>query len=268
MHILGLALALAIGVSLGLLGAGGSILAVPVFVYVLAVDPKTAIAISLGVVGIVSAIGIVPHARAGRVEWRAGLLFAAGSAAGAFAGSAAAAFVSGTVQLTVFALVMLVAAMFMLRGRTIDAETVNGRTRGWNDVVRLVLIALFVGVLTGFVGVGGGFMIVPALALLAGMPLTQCAGTSLMVIAINSAAGFTGYWLRPDVRAAIEGATIAGTDLLMFSLVFAGIAAGGVVIGSLFSRRVSPAAFRRAFAWFLIVVAVGILVQKWAGGGQ
>ncbi len=265
MPLLGLALALAIGVSLGLLGGGGSILAVPIFVYVLGLDPKTAIAVSLGVVGIVSAAGVIPHARAGRVEIRSGLLFALGSAAGAFGGSALAGLVSGTVQLVVFAVVMLVAAMLMMRGRKETAEGEHHRIRNLRDVIQLLGIALFVGVMTGFVGVGGGFMIVPALVLMADMPMSKAAGTSLMVIAINSGAGFIGYWLKPAIRSNIEGLSIGGTPLLLYSLVFTAVAIVGVIGGSLLAHRISSTSLRRAFAWFLIVVAIAILVQKLAG---
>lgn len=266
MNILGLALALAIGVSLGLLGGGGSILAVPIFVYVLDLDPRIAIVVSLGVVGIVSAAGIIPHARAGRVEWRAGFLFATGSAAGAFGGSVLAELVTGATQLTVFALVMLVAAVAMLRRSKEVQPPGDRRYHGWNDVVRLLLIAVGVGVMTGFVGVGGGFMIVPALALLAGMPMAQCSGTSLMVIAINSAAGFIGYWMKPEVRATIEGTSIAGTSLVLYSLLFTAIAIAGVISGSLLSHRIASTTLRAAFAWFLVVVAVGILAQRLVAG--
>lgn len=262
MPLLGLALSLAIGLSLGLLGGGGSILAVPIFVYVLGFDPKTAIAVSLGVVGVVSAAGIIPHARAGRIDIRSALLFAVGSTVGAVAGSAIAGYVGGSVQLVVFAIVMLTAALLMLRWKKVAAKGTRNLISGVSNVVHLLGIALLVGLVTGFVGVGGGFMIVPALVLMADMPMTKATGTSLTVIAVNSCAGFVGYWSMPAVRSNIERIAIEGVSLLLYALAFSAVAIAGVVVGSLLAHRLSSATLRRAFAWFLVVVATAILAHR------
>ena len=195
MGALGLALAALIGLSLGLLGGGGSILTVPILVYVLGFEAKEAIAASLVVVGATSLFGALGHWRAGRVRPRTALAFGLVAMLGAFAGARLAGLLSGTLQLAVFAVVMLAAAVSIFRGRAEGDESAPPR-----PLPLIVLAGLAVGVLTGVVGVGGGFLIVPALVLLARLPMKQAVGTSLVVIAMNSAAGFTGYLGRVPIR--------------------------------------------------------------------
>ena len=161
---LAVVLAVFVGVSLGLLGGGGSILAVPLLVYVAGMDAKEAIATSLLVVGTTSAVALIPHARAGRVRWRTGLLFGAAGMVGAYAGGRVAEFIPGTVLLVAFSLMMLATAVAMIRGRRAPAKPAHTEL----PVGRVLLDGVVVGLVTGLVGAGGGFLIVPALVLLGG----------------------------------------------------------------------------------------------------
>ena len=257
---IGLSLAAVIGLALGLMGGGGSILTVPVFVYVLGFGAKEAIALSLAVVGVVSAFGVVGHWRAGNVNVRVAMLFGAVAMVGTYAGARLAVFVSGTAQLVLFALVMLVAAWFMARDRGSGSGGEAGRGRGagsgaggrgWSAVPVPLIVAegLAVGVLTGLVGVGGGFLIVPALVLLAGLPMKEAVGTSLLVIALKSGAGFVGYLGQVEVPWG-------------FLAAFSGVAVVGIGLGTTLVRFVSQSALRRGFAVFLLVMGTFILYQN------
>ncbi|HVZ41864.1 MAG TPA: sulfite exporter TauE/SafE family protein [Candidatus Kapabacteria bacterium] len=265
MEALGLFLALMIGTLLGLLGGGGSILAVPVFVYVLGLDSKLAIALSLGVVGAASLAGTIPHLRARNVDVRTALIFAAGSAAGAFGGSALSRLVSGSVQLVVFAVVMLTAAISMLRSRR-GAAIVPAEAEAVEKLPALLAVTLLrgaaVGVLTGFVGVGGGFLIVPALVLLGNMPMKRAVGTSLLVIAINSASGFTGYMLQENIRHRIALTSIGGYPLASYLTLFTAIAIAGIGLGIWIGRRTNGGTLRRIFAIALVAMAAFIIAQN------
>ncbi|HEX5581356.1 MAG TPA: sulfite exporter TauE/SafE family protein [Gemmatimonadaceae bacterium] len=234
-----------VGLSLGLLGGGGSILTVPIFVYVLGYAAKPAIAMTLPVVGTASLVGAVGHWRDGNVELRTALLFGAVAMTGAFAGARASELVSGTVQLATLGVVMLVAAVAMLRGRRERAPT----TARAGSLPVLLGAAVAVGLLTGFVGIGGGFLVVPALVLLAGTTMKQAVGTSLVVIAMNSAAGFAGYLGRVDVPWGF---------LAAFTLV----AVGGILAGTRLVRHVPQHQLRRAFAIFLVLMAALVLHQN------
>ena len=248
--ILALALALLVGGSLGLLGGGGSILTVPIFVYVLGIEPKAAIAMSLGVVGAVSLAGAVSHWRDGRVDVRIALVFGAVAMVGTYLGARLSVFMSGTAQLVLFAVVMLLAAVFMFRDRSpvddIEARPVRGPVARWTLVA---LEGVAVGVLTGLVGVGGGFLIVPALVLLTDLPMKLAVGTSLLVIAMKSASGFVGYLGTPG----IDG---------VFMATFSAAAVVGIVIGSRFVRIVPQRALRKSFSGFLVVMGALILFQN------
>lgn len=180
--------AVLVGIALGLLGSGGSILLVPVLVYLVQQAPKVAIAGSLAVVTVISAATAMPYILRRQVSWRSLALFAPPGMAGTYAGAWLGGLVSGTVQLLVLALVMGIAAYFMLRPQHVPAVPPPPR-EAW----KVVADGLAVGVLTGFVGVGGGFLIVPVLVLLGGLELRKAIGTSLMIIALKSASGFYKY---------------------------------------------------------------------------
>lgn len=237
--LLGFALAALVGLSLGMLGGGGSILAVPVFIYAMGMGAKQAIAMSLPVVGVTSLVGAIGHARTGNVQVRIALGFGAVATLGAFAGARLAALLSDTVQLLLFAMVMLAAAASMARRRR-PAEG-NGGPRHASPLV-IATAGTAVGVLTGVVGVGGGFLIVPALVLLAGVPMKEAVGTSLLVIAMNSAAGFAGYL----GQVSIPWGVLAG---------FTAAAIVGILSGTYLARFVPADALRRAFAVFLLAMS-------------
>jgi uncharacterized membrane protein YfcA len=245
-----LALSVAIGVSLGLLGGGGSILTVPILVYVLGLDARPAIATSLLVVGVTSASALLPHAAARRVAFGTGANFGAASMAGAFLGGKVAYLVPSRLLLVGFAAMMLVTGLAMLRGRR-SCEPADG-PRGW---LRIDAIGVGVGLLTGTLGAGGGFLIVPALVLLGGLPVRSAVGTSLLVIALNSFAGFAGY---------------VGTVAIDWRL--AGLVSAAAVLGSLVGARlclrIRPEALRRGFAWFVVGMAVLMIGRQtsWATG--
>lgn len=250
MMILGFALAALIGLSLGMLGGGGSILTVPIFVYVLGFEAKEAIAMSLAVVGATSLFGAAGHWRAGNVNLRVAVIFGVVAMAGTYAGARLAVFFSGAAQLTLFALVMLLAAVFMFRDNA-PRRTV-GVTSAPDVPMPLVLIViegLAVGVLTGLVGVGGGFLIVPALVLLGRVPMKQAIGTSLLVIAMKSFAGFIGYLGQVEV----QWGFMAG---------FTAVAVIGILAGTWLVRFVPQHTLKRAFAVFLLVMGAFILYQN------
>jgi uncharacterized membrane protein YfcA len=238
-----------IGAALGLLGGGGSVLTVPIFVYVLGFTPKEAIAMSLAVVGATSAFGTASHWRAGNVNVRVAVLFGGVAMVGTLLGVRLARFVPGTTQLVVFGAVMLAAAGFMLRGRApLDAETPGRAAQPVMSVLKVVPGGLLVGSLTGIVGVGGGFLIVPALVLLR-MPLREAVGTSLLIITGTCAVGFLGY--LGHVR----------LDWTAVMLVAAGTLPG-IALGSYLHRFVPQSALRRGFAAFLVVIAAFILIEN------
>ena len=241
-----LALATLIGLSLGLLGGGGSILTVPVLVYVLGYAAKPAIAMSLPVVGVTSLVGAALHWRLGNVRLGTAGLFGVLAMVGAFAGAKLAAFVSGAVQLVLLAVVMVAAAGSMLGRRStrpVAAAAAPPR------LALLVPVALGVGVLTGLVGIGGGFLVVPALVLLAGVPMREAVGTSLLVIAMNSASGFAGYVGTVD----FDWRFLAG---------FTAAAVVGALAGTSLAARVPQEALKRAFAVFLFVMGGFVLYKN------
>ena len=248
---LGAALSLVVGLLLGMLGGGGAILTLPMLVYVMGVASKDAIASSLLVVGATSLVGMMSHARAGVVQWRVGAMFGATAMAGAFAGGHIAKFIPGTILLVSFGVVMVVTATLMLSrnkqnpGAQAEVRGAGATTsRAANPPVILVLGAL-VGLLSGLVGAGGGFMVVPALALFGGLSMRQAIGTSLLVISMQSAAGFAGHF---------------GHATLDFKLlgVVTGCAILGSLVGTAVGKHIPAEVLRRGFAWF--VVAMGIFM--------
>jgi uncharacterized membrane protein YfcA len=251
MLILGYALAALIGLSLGLMGGGGSILTVPIFVYVLSYDPKLAIAMSLPVVGVTSLVGAIGHWRAGSVDLRTAALFGVFAMIASYAGARLAVFLTGAVQLSLLAVIMLAAAisMFLNARRVSSSETIATSGTAPASLRLLLFVALCVGLVTGVVGVGGGFLIVPALVLLGRISMKQAIGTSLLVIAMNCASGFVGYIGRVDIP-------------WTFVLGFTGIAVLGILAGTYLVRYVSQRALKQAFSVFLVVMGTFILVQN------
>ncbi len=244
--------ALMIGLVLGLLGSGGSILTVPVLVFLVGRPERAAIAESLAVVGLIALSGSVLNWRQGNVAWRAVALFALPGMVGTALGASLAPLVSGLVQLAVFAVVMLAAALLMFRGR--PGETGAGPQQ---PAGVLAAEGLAIGVLTGFVGVGGGFILVPALVLLAGLPMRVAVGTSLTVITLNSASGFVRYLGVLDA----EG-IVPRWDLIA---IIAAVGVVGSVVGNRIGARVPQQNLKQGFAGFLVVMALYILARSLPG---
>ncbi len=246
-----------IGVSLGALGGGGSILAVPVLVFVAGQAPSAATTTSLVVVGVASLIGAYGHWRAGRVRVAQGLVFGLIGIGGSLAGSALNRRLDGDVLLLAFAGLILVAAWRIVVGcpsctRSGEASAMSeqpedGTVRSWprtmapGRVAKIVAAGTAVGFLTGLFGVGGGFVIVPALALVLGFPMGAAIGTSLLVIAVNTA-----------VALAARAGSIDWTT----TLVFTAAATAGVGAGKRVADRVEPQSLQRAFAALLVALAV------------
>ena len=241
--------AIAIGLSLGLLGSGGSILTVPVLVYLVGQDEKVAIAGSLFVVGSIALAGGLQFLRAGFIQWRSVLVFGLPGMLGTYLGAMLAAYVSGVMQLALFALVMLVASWLMLR--PLDLEHADRKERAsW----KIAGDGLAVGVITGLVGVGGGFLIVPALVLLGGLSMHQAVATSLIVIALKS---YSGFWKYLDV---LESQSLELDWPTLCVVTALGIA--GSIAGSKLARRLPQDKLKRGFGWFLIVMGIYILARS------
>lgn len=243
-----LILAALVGVSLGLLGGGGSILTVPILTYVLGMEPRAAIAASLFIVGATSAVSMIGHARSGRVRWKTGALFGVAGMAGAFAGGLLGGLIPGVVLMILFAAMMIVTATAMIRGRRERGSEAaeDGQSR---PIVRILIDGLLVGIATGLVGAGGGFLIVPALNLLGGLPMAIAVGTSLLVIAMKSFAGLAGYLLSVQLHwpiiVAFTATAVAGS--------FAGVALAG---------RIPERALRKGFGIFVLVVGAFVLARE------
>jgi uncharacterized membrane protein YfcA len=234
-----------VGVSLGLLGGGGSILAVPLLVYVARIDVHAAIGMSLAIVGATSLGGALVHGRAGRVDLKAALIFGAAGMIAAPFGARASHAVEHRVLLLLFAVLMIAVGGLMLRGRR------GGRGGVPHPPRRLAIVGagLGVGLLTGFLGVGGGFLIVPALTLLAGLPIHTAVGTSLLVIALNAAAGLAGHLRHGEIPLGLTAAFTAASLL-------------GASIGGQIAERFEPIRLRRAFAVFVILVGLALLAAN------
>jgi uncharacterized membrane protein YfcA len=239
-----LLLSLLIGVALGLLGGGGSILTTPILIYALGVETKPAIATSLLVVGITSLAAVIQHARAGNVVWRTGLSFGAAGMVGAYTAGFAAAWIPDRVLLGLFAVMMLVTSAAMFRGRPESTATTGPRPLG-----KIVLEGLFVGAVTGLVGAGGGFLVVPALVILGGLPMQKAVGTSLLVVTLKSFAGFAGH------------ATHVEIDYELAALV-SGAAVAGSLVGTALTGHIPATTLRKAFAVFVLIMGGFVLFQQ------
>lgn len=241
-----LVLSILIGLSLGLLGGGGSILTVPILSYVAGMSTKAAIASSLFVVAVTSGFATTSHARAGRVQWRTGLLFGGAGMVGAYGGGFLAAYIPSRVLMIVFGLMMAATAIAMLRK---PKSVVLSATRPAVPLLKILVDGVVVGVVTGLVGAGGGFLVVPALVLLGGLSMQTAIGTSLLVIAMKSFAGLAGHLQHVDIdwtlTLAVTGAAVAGS-----------------LIGGRLVDRIPPETLRRAFGLFIVVIAVFVIAKE------
>jgi len=246
--LLAISLSLLIGVSLGLLGGGGSILTVPIMIYALGVGEKSAIASSLLVVGATSAVAVIAHARAGNVVWRVALIFAGAGMAGAFLGGKVAKFLPASLLLVIFAVIMFATAFFMWRGRK-ATPGVPAAVAKPLPIPTILLEGLIVGLVTGLVGAGGGFLVVPALALLGGLPMQKAVGSSLVVIALKSFAGFAGYASHVTIDWELTGIVTAAAIVGSFG-------------GAALAKKVPQEQLRKGFAVFVLVMAVFLLGKQ------
>jgi uncharacterized membrane protein YfcA len=257
MMIIGHILAVCIGLSLGLIGGGGSILAVPILIYVLSLSPKAAIAMSLLVVGIVSMIGVIPHWLQGNVNLKTAVIFTPPAMVGAYLGARIAGhpMITETFQLICFGIVMLVASILMIRKQSHAPEPKKSvehqkhLEKHPDKWLAIPVEGLAVGILTGFVGVGGGFLIIPALVLLGGIPMKEAVGTSLLIIAFKSATGFMGYLSQVELDwVLVTTFTLAAT--------------AGTIVGALLTRRIEAKQLEKGFGYFVLAVAIFVLIKR------
>ena len=241
--------AVAIGMSLGLLGSGGSILTVPILVFLVGDPEKQAVAESYAIVGAISLFGGVRAAIKRKVDGRSVMLWAIPGMIGAAAGVELSHLITGAVQLLILGCVMLVAAASMLRSKT----PVSEETRRPAPLL-VAACGLGIGIVTGLVGIGGGFLIVPALVLLTGTPMHRAVGTSLCVIAINSATGLGKFFLSPDGREiGVHWGTVG---------VFICLGIIGSYVGAVIGSKLDQRSLKRVFAVFLIVLGIFVIWKQ------
>lgn len=258
MEIAGYIASLFIGVSLGLIGGGGSILTVPVLVYLFGISPTLAISYSLFIVGATSLVGAFNNYRKKFVNLKTVLLFGSASITTVFIARKFIIpflpdvfFRIGTFEvhhalfvMVVFALLMVAASVSMIRNKTVQAEAAAK-----SSPLMLVIYGILIGVVTGFLGAGGGFLLIPALVILMKLPMKEAIGTSLLIIALNSLIGFMGDIGRHPI------------NWTFISLV-AAIAIAGIFVGGYFNQRVNANKLKKAFGWFVLVMGIYILVKE------
>lgn len=255
-NLVGHALAVCIGLSLGLIGGGGSVLALPVLMYVMGVETKSAIAMTLAIVGSVSLIGVISHWRSGNVNLKAAVMFAPPAMVGSYVGAKIATLpiVSATVQLMGFVVMMVTASILMIQrsGKKKSEDTLKAPPVSsiWQRFLLIPLAGLSVGLVTGFVGIGGGFLVIPALVLLVKIPMKEAIGTSLLVISFQSVTGFWGY-LSSQIPINLP---------LVFSFIVA--ASMGIILGSYLTQFVPGKQLEKGFGYFLLAIAVLIVVKS------
>ncbi len=242
------------GMLLGIFGSGGSIITMPALLYLLDVEPKSAIAMSLGIVAITATITALQHWRHGNVDLKITAVFGLFGVAGTYAG-ALVGVVTPVIQLSVFALVMYAAAWKMIKPspqhKSVGAAVADCPDGYCDDLQygQIALHGIAVGILTGIVGVGGGFLIVPALVLLSGLSMKRAVGTSLSIVSLKSFAGFAGY---------------AGSVAIDYQLmgIFSAIAIVGSVMGSQLGHSLPANLLKKGFGSFLLLVASYILFKS------
>ena len=270
LHALSILFGTCVGFALGLTGGGGSLLAVPLLVYGLAIAPREAFGISLAAVGAMALAGVIPRLRAHQVEVGTGVLFAVAGMIGAPLGTWAAGLIPESVLLGLFALLMLVVAgqMWIKANRQELAPAAcddpeNGPTCRRTEsgelrltsrcAVLLLIVGLATGVLSGLFGVGGGFVIVPALVLFSGMPIRRAIATSLLVIVLVSISGVSSHFVAGrQIPLVLTGLFVLGGVLGMF-------------LGSLVGKRLSAPVLQKLFATGIIAVAMFVGTKTYVG---
>lgn len=243
--------ALFIGLTLGLLGSGGSILTVPVLTYLVGQETKVAIAGSLMIVGIISLFSAIPYARQQLVKWRTVVLFGIPGMLGAIVGAWGAHFVSDAMQMLIFSVLLLTASYLMFKPMKLKDADHEHEERAKS---KIIIDGFVVGAVTGLVGVGGGFLIIPALVLLGGLSMRLAVGTSLVIIAIKSFAGFVGYL---PVLDALQ-LSVDWQIIWIFSII--GVVGGW--LGHKISAHINQASLKRGFAVFLVLMGAFILYEN------
>jgi uncharacterized membrane protein YfcA len=262
MFVLGFILAIFVGISLGLIGSGGSILTVPILVYVMGVDPVLATAYSLFIVGVTALVGGIQNARIGKVDFKTALVFGIPSIISVYVTRAflvpiipESIFTLFNFEVTkpiflmvIFAIVMVAASITMIKPQRI--KVIEEESPISYNYPLIVLEGSLIGVLTGLVGAGGGFLIIPALVLLAKMPMKKAVGTSLFIIAAKSLIGFTGD---------LKGSEIIDWKLL---LLFTTASIIGIIIGILLAKKISGEKLKTSFGWFVLIMGLYIIVKE------
>lgn len=239
------ALVFAAGILFGLFGAGGSILLVPILVYILDLPIKSALGTSLLILVLTGSVATLAHARSRHVSWWIGLRWAALGIVAAYAGGRVAEFIPERALLTMFAIVVVVASLAMMRRRPL-ASPVDPRLI---PMAKLAVIGVALGFLTGLMGVGGGFLLVPALVLLCGMDVKVAVGTSLLIIAVNSLGGFLGFAAHESFPWRV-------------TLTVAAFNAAGSLVGQRIGKTLPGYRLRPAFGVFLLIVGAAMVVQN------
>lgn len=264
MEIIGFIGAVVMGVSLGLIGGGGSILTVPILVYLFDIDPVLATAYSLFIVGISSLVGGFNHMRLGNVKWDMVLLFGLPAIASVyFTRAVIVPAIPDTIlntelftlsksmgMLLLFAILMIFSSIGMIKGKRKAEVSSKKPLTGFKRIALILSEGIFVGAITGLVGAGGGFLIIPALVLLAKLPMKQAVGTSLVIIAAKSLLGFTGDL---QSNAAIDWGFLA---------IFSSIAILGILLGTLLSKKISGDKLKPIFGWFVLIMGIYVLAAE------
>lgn len=254
--------ALFIGISLGLIGGGGSILTVPVMVYLFGVSPLLATSYSLFIVGSTSLIGAASNLRKGLVQVKTALLFGTTSITTVFltrkfiipAIPKSFGHIGGfeitesIVTMVLFAILMVVAAVAMIKNGS-EADCKPGEDKKHTSMLKLLMYGVLIGLVTGLLGAGGGFLLIPTLVLLLKLPMKEAVGTSLFIIALNSLIGFLG-----DLgHFAIDW---------QFLLIITAIAIAGILLGGLLSKKIQGEKLKKGFGWFVLVMGTYIIVKE------
>jgi hypothetical protein len=248
--------AVVIGLTLGMLGSGGSAITVPVLVYLVGHGGKVSIAESMAIVGLISVAAAIPYGRTRQIDWRSVVYFGIPGMFGTYLGAWLGGIASEMLQLVVFGFVLLLAAYSMLRKRKkVATDDFDFEANSYTPPIpKVMLEGTAVGVITGFVGVGGGFLIVPALVILGHLPMRLAIGTSLVIIAAKSAVGFAKYQhylVNHDLSVDVQ--TI---------LIFAVIGVFGSIIGRAINQRINQQALKRVFAVFLILLGGFVIIRE------
>ncbi len=266
MELLGYFLAILVGVTLGLIGGGGAILSVPILVYIQGIDPMTATTYSLFIVGVTSLSGLIKRAKDKNVDFKTGIIFGIPSILVVFVVRNMflpiipnELFVSNSIVITksgcimaIFAIVMITASISMIQSgsKTNRYKKIKFEQLELRSIYKIISLAILVGLVTGFVGAGGGFLIIPALVLFRKMPMEKAIGTSLLIIALNSAFGFFGSFSQ----------SISVDWKLLISFTCFSIA--GVYAGTVLSNYISGEKLKSIFGWFVFLMGIFIIIKE------